>query len=168
LQTAVGGADGDFAVYGYPIEGASGENDKWTVATNTLKGSSGRLLFDNPVGSVWDISIYNAADNKFITSYANVNNKGLITVAPGQYKIAINNVPVMDVPIKKGHDTKLHCGLLDVVSNGVWYLKNAAGNTHHTSGAKPTKILVPIGTYTFELEGQNQPVTIKSGQTTEM
>ena len=170
FQTAVGGMEGETVFYGFPIQSGSSTvgDEKWVTTGNNLKGSSGRLLFDNPAGSIWALYIYNAADDKYITSYANVNNKGQVTVVPGQYKVTINNVPVMNVPIKKGHDTKLKCGLVDVRSEGVWYLKDASGNVSYTSGAKPTKILVPVGTYTFELEGQNQPLVVKSGETVEM
>ena len=81
VQSSYGGQT---AAYGYPAENgesASGISSagKWTLETNsTLKGASGRLLFDNPAGSKWVLYIYNMADNKYITSYANVNNNGSV------------------------------------------------------------------------------------------
>jgi len=171
VQSSYGGQT---AAYGYPAEGgesASGISsaDKWTVKTNsTLKGASGRLQFDNPAGSKWTLYIYNMADNKYITSYANVNNNGSVVVMPGEYKITINDVPVLNVPIKKGHDTKLKCGTLNVVSQSYWDLSDATGKTMFTSNNGPLKIPVPIGTYTFNLGGQKQVVVIEEGKTLEM
>lgn len=142
---------------------------KWTVKQNTtLKGVSGRLVFDNPPKSTWILYIYNMADNKYITSYANVNNKGSVIVSQGAYRITINDVPVLNVPIKKGHDTKLKCGVLNVVSQSYWDLSDETGKTFYTSNNGPMKIPVPIGTYTFNLGGQKQIIVIEEGKTLEM
>lgn len=142
---------------------------RWKITPNTtLKGASGRLLFENPKGSKWILYIYNAADNKYITSYADINNKGSVIVSAGEYKITINDVPVLNVPIKKGHDTKLRCGVLNVVSQSYWDLSDATGKTFYTSNNGPQKLPVPIGTYTFNLGGQKQTIVIEEGKTLEM
>jgi len=170
IQSSYGG---QIAAYGYPAE--SGESasgissaDKWTVKANSaLKGASGRLHFDNPSGSKWVLYIYAMADNKYITSYADVNNNGSVVVMPGEYKITINDVPVLNVPIKKGHDTKLKCGVLNVVSQSYWDLSDETGKTMYTSNNGPLKIPVPIGTYTFNLGGQKQVIVIENGKVLE-
>ena len=123
---------------------------------------------DNPAGSKWVVYIYAMADNKYITSFAESNNKGLFVLLPGEYKFTINNAPVLNVPVKKGHDTKLKCGVLNVVSEGVWYLNDESGKTYYTSGNTPTKMPLPVGTYSFELGGSKQTVVIKNGETVEM
>ena len=58
----------------------------------------------------------------------------LLLVMPGEYKITINDVPVLNVPIKKGHDTKLKCGVLNVVSESYWDLSDIQVrlSTHQT------------------------------------
>ncbi len=153
----------------YSFSFSQGDSAKWKLTqNNTLKGASGRLLFDNPKGSKWILYIYNMADNKYINSYAEVNNKGSVIVSMGEYKITINNVPVLYVPIKKGHDTKLKCGVLNVVSQSYWDLSDEKGETMYTSNDGPMKIPVPIGTYTFNQGGQKHKVVIEEGKTLEM
>jgi hypothetical protein len=147
----------------------SQEDSVWRVTKNTsLKGVSGRLMFDNPPKSTWTLYIYNMADNQYITSYANVNNKGSVIVSQGTYKVTINNVPVLNVPINKGHDTRLRCGVLNVVSQSYWDLSDAKGDTFYTSNNGPMKLPVPIGTYTFNLGGQKQVIVIEEGKTVEL
>jgi hypothetical protein len=154
---------------------ATAENDssktdpgKWTIIPNNLKGATGRILMDNPAGSKWVVYIYAMADNKYITSAAESNNKGVFVLLPGEYKFTINNAPVLNVPVKKGHDTKLKCGTLDVVSEGVWYLNDETGKIYYTSGNQPTKMPLPVGTYTFKIGDMEQKVVIKEGKTEEM
>ena len=145
------------------------DSTKWKVTQNTsLKGASGRLVFDNPPKSTWILYIYNMADSQYITSYANVNNNGSVIVSQGEYRITINDVPVLNVPIKKGHDTKLKCGVLNVVSQSYWDLSDKTGETMYTSNNGPMKIPVPIGTYVFNLGGKKQVVVIEEGKTLEM
>jgi hypothetical protein len=108
------------------------------------------------------------ADDKYITSYANVNNKGSVIVSMGEYKITINNVPVLHVPIKKGHDTKLRCGVLNVVSQSYWDLSDETGKIFYTSNNGPMKMPVPIGKYTLNLGGQKHVVVIEEAKTLEM
>ena len=165
---------GGMAFYGYPVESgesSSGEgtsSDKWVITANNLKGSTGRILMDNPAGSIWVVYIYAMADNKYITSFAESNNKGLFVIPPGEYKFTINNAPVLNVPVKKGHDTKLKCGILDIVSEGIWYLNDETGKTYYTSGDKPQKMPLPVGTYSLKFGEASQTVIIKEGESVEM
>jgi len=142
--------------------------DKWVITANNLKGSTGRILMDNPAGSKWVVYIYAMADNKYITSFAESNNKGLFVISPGEYKITINNAPVLNVPVNKGHDTKLKCGVLDVVSEGIWYLYDETGKDYYTSGNEPQKMPLPVGTYSLKLGNVAQNVVIKNAETVEM
>ncbi|HEY0356243.1 MAG TPA: hypothetical protein VGC29_08570 [Flavisolibacter sp.] len=165
-------AGGNLASYGYPIgtenASATSSNAKWEIKPNTLKGSSGRILIDNPEGSTWTIYFYTMPDEKYVTSFAESNNKGVFVLAPGEYKVTLNDVPVLNVPVKKAHDTRIKCGTLSVVSEGVFYIYDETKTTSFTSGNKPIKMPLPVGTYQFELNGQFQVLVIKEGEIVEM
>jgi hypothetical protein len=133
----------------------------FTIAPNNLKASYGRLVMNNPEGSIWTTYIYRTSDNTYVTSYANVNNKGVISLAPGNYKITINDAPVMNVEIKKGHDTKLKTGVLDIDFDDVWYLYKEDKSDTYTSGNKPMKLLLPAGRYLLEENGIGRIVVVK-------
>lgn len=174
VQSSYGGSNGETNAYGYPVTsgnetaGNANATDKWVISANNLKGSTGRILFNNPAGSIWTIYIYTMADKKYITSYSESNNKGVVVVLPGEYRITLNDVPVLNVPVKKGHDTKIKCGTLSVVSQGVWYLYDETGTTSYTSGNKAKIMPVPVGTYKLEINGQKQTIVIKNEETVEM
>src|SRR6185503_4531406 len=101
------------------------------------------------------------ADEKYITSYAESNNKGVFVLAPGTYKITLNNVPVLDVPVQKGYDTKIKSGVFNVEDEAVWYLHDETGDAYYTSGDKPQKLVLPIGNYIYKVGGSDQRVTVK-------
>ncbi len=174
VQFSQGNSNGETSVYKYDGSSIKECNDsdtsseKWEITANTLKGSTGRLQMDNPKGSKWIVYIYSMPGEKYVTSFAESNNKGLFTISPGEYKITVNNVPVQNVPIKKGHDTKLKCGILNIVSEGLWYLNDETGKTYYTSGNKPKKMPIPVGTYSLKLGGVSQPVVVKNGEAVEM
>ena len=142
---------------GNPIK----EDSAWNIKSNNLKSNSGRLIFNSPEGSIWVLYIYRMSDDKYVTSYANVNNKGVVSLPPGEYKITINDAPVLNVPIKSGHDTKLKTGVLDVDFEDVWYLYSEDKSDSHTSGNKPMKILLPVGRYLLEESGLGRVVVVK-------
>lgn len=129
--------------------------DKWVITPNKLKTTTGRLLMNNPAGSIWTIYIYTMADNKYVTSFAQSNNKGLFVIAPGEYRITLNNASVQNVLIKKGYDTKLKTGVLNVTDNDVWYLYDESGEIFCISGNKPEKLLMPEGKYILKV-GETQ------------
>ena len=123
---------------------------QWTMKPNTTKGL-GRIILDNQPGSVWTIYVYNQADNKYVTSFSHTNNKGIITVPPGTYKITLNNAVVENVPVKKGQDTELKTGLMEINHNELWYLYDESGETYNSSGLKPQKLLMPVGNYQLKV-----------------
>lgn len=139
-----------------PAISGSESSGKWDMKPNKLKTSTGRLLMNNPAGSTWIVYINRMADNKHVTSANNTNNKGLFVLAPGEYKVSINNTPVQNVQIKQGHDTKLRTGVLNVPADGVWNLYDVSGKDFHTSGNKPTRLALPIGQYKLTLN--NAPI----------
>ena len=172
VQSSFGNSNGQMASYGYPVtsgDGAAGNanaTDKWVVTpVPTMKGVLGRLDINFPADVERDILIYQQADNKYITSVS--RNDKTFTIAPGEYRFTITSVPVENVPIQKGHETRIKMGFLNVVSEGDWHLYNDAKEKAYTSGNKPKKIALPVGNYQLKLGTQFYPVIIKDKETVE-
>ncbi len=142
------------------------EAEKWVITpVSTMKGVLGRLDINFPQDIERNILIYQPADKKFITSVS--RNDKIYTMAPGQYRFTLTNVPVDNVPIQKGHETRLKAGFLNIVSEGDWHLYNDTKETAYTSGNKPKKLPLPIGNYQLKLGLDFYPVVIKDGETVE-
>ena len=140
--------------------------DKWVITpVSDMKGVLGRLDINFPKDVERNILIYQPTDNKFITSVS--YNDKIYTIAPGEYRFTITNVPVEKVPIQKGHETRLKMGFLKVVSEGDWHLFNDTKEKQYTSGNKPKKLPLPVGSYQIKLGLQFYPVVIKDGETVE-
>ncbi|HLG41323.1 MAG TPA: hypothetical protein VI461_16710 [Chitinophagaceae bacterium] len=141
-------------------------SDKWVITpVSTMKGVLGRLDINFPADVERNILIYQQADNKFLRSVS--YNDKIYSIAPGEYRFTLTNVPVDNVPIKKGHETRLKMGFLSVVSEGDWHLFNETKDKQYTSGNKPKKIPLPVGSYQVKLGGEFYPVIIKDGETVE-
>jgi hypothetical protein len=144
-------------------------SDKWVITpVSTMKGVLGRLDVNFPPDVYWGIQIYKQADNKYewFTSVFSSKSKSY-SLAPGVYLFDLMGAQVENVPIQKGHDTRLKAGFLSVVSEGNWHLYNEAKEKIITSGHKPNKIALPVGSYQLSLGGQFYPVVIKDGKTVE-
>ncbi|MGK2861109.1 MAG: hypothetical protein ACSLE0_04205, partial [Chitinophagaceae bacterium] len=89
------------------------------------------------------------------------------TIAPGEYRFVLTTVPIDNVPIRKGHETRLKAGFLNLVSEGDWHLYDESKGKAYTSGNKPVKIVLPVGSYQIKLGTQFFPVIIKDGTTVE-
>lgn len=172
VQSSYGNSNGQMASYGYPATsggGATGnenEAEKWVITpVSTMKGVLGRLNINFPADVERNILIYQPADNKYITSVS-YNDKSF-TIAPGVYRFVLESVPVENVPIQKGHETRLKMGFLNVVSEGDWHLYNDTKEMQYTSGNKPKKIALPVGSYQVKLGGQFYPFVIKDKETVE-
>lgn len=141
-------------------------SDKWVITpVTTMKGVLGRLDINFPADVERNILIHQQADNKFITSVS--RNDKIYTIAPDQYRFTLSNVPVDNVPIQKGHETRLKAGFLNVVSEGDWHLYSDTKEKQYTSGNKPKKIPLPVGSYQLKLGEQFYPFVIKDGETVE-
>ena len=141
-------------------------SDKWVITPVTnMKGVLGRLDINFPADVERNILIYQQADNKFLRSVS--YNDKIYSIAPGQYRFTITNVPVDNVPIQKGHETRLKMGFLNVVSEGDWHLYNETKEKAFTSGNKPKKLPLPVGSYQLKLGTQFYPFTIKDKETVE-
>lgn len=172
VQSSYGSSNGQMGSFGYPAtsgEGTTGNanaTDKWVITpVATMKGVLGRLDINFPADVERDILIYHPADNKFITSVS--RNDKIYTITPGQYRFTLTNVPVDNVPIKKGHETRLKAGFLNVVSEGDWHLYDETKEKAYTSGNKPKKLPLPIGSYQLKLGLEFYPFEIKDGETVE-
>ena len=92
-------------------------SDKWVITpVSTMKGVLGRLDINFPADVERNILIYQSADNKFLRSVS--RNDKTYTIASGVYRFTLTNVPVDNVPIQKGHETRLKAGFLNIVSKG--------------------------------------------------
>ncbi len=141
-------------------------SDKWVITpVINMKGVLGRLDINFPADVERDILIRQQADDKFITSVS--RNDKIYTIAPGKYRFTLTNVPVENVPIQKGHETRIKAGFLNIVSEGDWHLYNETKEKAFTSGNKPKKLPLPVGNYQLKLGLQFYPMVIKDGETVE-
>jgi hypothetical protein len=147
-------------------EPSGSKTDKWVITpVANMKGVLGKLDINFPPDVERNILIYQSTDNKFITSVS--RNDKIYTIAPGQYRFTLTNVPVENVPIQKGHETRIKMGFLNVVSEGGFYLYNETKEKLYTTYDKPKKIALPVGNYQLKLGGQFYPFTIKDKETVE-
>ncbi|MBC7947772.1 MAG: hypothetical protein H7Y42_07830 [Chitinophagaceae bacterium] len=142
-------------------------SEKWVITpVPTMKGVLGRLDINFPADIDRDILIYQPTDKKFLTSVS--RNDKTYPMSPGVYRFTLSTVPVDNVPIQKGHETRLKSGFLNVVSDGDWHLYDSAKEKAHTSGNKPKKLALPIGSYQLKLGLNFYPFEIKDGETVEL
>lgn len=141
-------------------------SDKWVITpVADMKGVLGKLDINFPADVERNILIYQQSDNKFLTSVS--RNAKSYTIAPGEYRFTLSTVPVENVPIRKGHETRLKAGFLNLVSEGDWHLYDESKEKFYTSGNKLGKIALPVKSYQLKLGGQFFPVIIKDGETVE-
>ncbi len=135
-------------------------SDKWVITpVANMKGVLGLLDINFPKDVERNILIYQQSDKKFLRSVS--HNDKTYTIAPGEYRFTLTNVPIDNVPIKKGHETRLRAGFLNLVSEGDWHLYDESKEKAYTSGNKPVKMVLPVGSYQLKLGGQFFPMTIK-------
>jgi hypothetical protein len=178
VQSSYGNSNGQMASYGYPATSGNGTSGnanataKWVITPVTnMKGVLGQLDMNFPPGLGWvgNLAITRQADNKYITSFSGdaLRTEKKYSISPDQYLIHLNNLPVENVPIQKGHVTRLKAGFLNVVSEGTWQIYNESKEKQLTSYNKPMKFVMPVGNYQLSIGGQFYPVTIKDGKTVE-
>lgn len=88
-------------------------------------------------------------------------------LAPCIYNFRLNTITVENVPVERGKETKLKTGVLNIVSEGDWHLYDDTKEKFRTSGNKPKKFALPVGSYQLKLGIQFYPVVIKDGETVE-
>ena len=175
LQLAAGSG---VATYSYPIT----NGDKHTMPdkdvslqkTNSsgyeitdnpsIKGATGKICVRLPDDAVYVIGVYTATDNKYLNVFTKGEN---IRLLPGVYKITLSSVGVPDVEVKKGGETRLKAGVLNLTSALICKLYDQTENTYFDVLQGPKKIGLPEGTYKIDLNGQFQEITIKDGEVTD-
>lgn len=140
--------------------------DKWEITpVANMKGVLGMLDINFPKDVERNILIYQQSDKKFLRSVS--HNDKTYTIAPGEYRFTLTTVPVDNVPIRKGHETRLKAGFVNLVSEGDWHLYDESKEKAYTSGNKPVKMVLPVGSYQLKLGGQFFPMIIKDSATVE-
>jgi hypothetical protein len=72
-------------------------------------------------------------------------------------------VPVQNLPIKEGQETRIKAGYLHITTNEHWELRTEE-KKFLTSGNKPTKIALPVGRYLFEVAKNSRLIEITEEQ----
>ncbi len=141
--------------------GAIPANEQWETSPNEkIKAGMGRINMNFPPGVEWSIDIY-APPSKFITNRSAAGKQLFHDIAPGTYLFKLNSIPVENVTIEKGKETRLKTGVLNIVSPGDWEIYDEAKKKFYTSGNKPKKLALPAGIYQLEFEKNYYRVIIK-------
>lgn len=128
-------------------------SEKWVnTPVPNMKGFLDRLDINFPPDVERNILIYQQADNKFLRSVS--RNDKIYTITPVVYRFTLTNIPVENVPIQKIHETRLKAGFLNLVSEGDWHLYDQKTEKAYTSGNKPKKLPLPVGSYQIKQGGQ--------------
>lgn len=139
--------------------------NRWEIRDGSFPGVLGRLVFDYPKDTEWDIMIYK--NNEFLTSYSSSGSARLHNLAPGEYGIRMLLDTIHDVRIEKGRETRIRSGVLSVISEGDWSIYDAAGKKFYYSNNKPMKLALPVGSFILKLGGEDFPLNIKDGEMVE-
>ncbi len=136
-------------------------NEKWESRSNEkIKADLGRINLNFPLGVIWSIDIYTPA-NKFITNRSVRGKQFFHDIAPGIYQFKINTIPVENVMIEGGKETRLKTGVLNMASPGHWMIYDDTKKKFFTSGNKPQQLALPPGIYQLKVEEKYYRVNIK-------
>jgi hypothetical protein len=158
------------------LVGGTGRADEppWTTTANkSLKGANGRMTVTLPKGTEYVFYVYRSGAERL-----SVGKKygSAFTLPPGLYDIVINKGGsdtakkwrVRGIPIERGKDTRVHAGVLNVVSaEGMWQVYDENRTTIITGGKGPGKVGLAAGNYVIKISGEFSPVVIKDGQVTD-
>ena len=152
--------DGFYLIENQP--GTSG-TEKWSLASNKkIPAGKGRLNLVFPANVDWSVDIY-TADNKFYVNRSSYSKHGSYVLAPGNYHFKLNSIPVDNVVVETGKETRFKTGIFNVISRGHWELYDESKKTYYTSRNKPVKLVLPVGTYMFNFEKKDYRIQIKDG-----
>lgn len=141
--------------------GAISAYEKWETSPNEkIKAGMGRINMNFPPGVEWFIDIY-TPDNKFITNRSVNGKQAFHDIEPGVYLLKLNVIPVENVPVETGKETRLKTGVLNIVTPGDWEIYDEAKKKFYTSGNKPKKLAMPAGIYQLEFEKAVYRIVIK-------
>ncbi|HYC38969.1 MAG TPA: hypothetical protein VEB63_00660 [Chitinophagaceae bacterium] len=135
--------------------------ERWIQTANgRIKGEVGRINMSFPPDAEWSIDFYSAG-NKFVGNRSKAGKKQYEDFPPGKYLLKLNSIPVENVGIEKGKETKLKVGFLELVSPGDWELYSESKQKYYTSGNKPAKLALPVGNYVLDFGDRDFSVQIR-------
>lgn len=146
------------------IASANNTNDtsNWIVSDNKkIKTGAGRVTLGFPKGVDWSLDFYTSA-NKFVTNRSSYSNHpGFYDITPGNYKFRLNTVPIDSVSVEMGKEIILKAGFVQIDINDRWELYDAEKKKYYTSGNKPKKMALPVGSYNLIFDDKKHRFIIK-------
>ena len=141
-------------------EEKSTANSSWEMRPNQkIKSGYGRLAANFPAGVDWNIDIY-TPENKFIINRSSRGKQNFHDVSPGMYTIKLNTVPVENILVESGKETRMKAGILNIMSYGSWNIYDETKKKFYTSGNKPQKFALPPGTYQLKFGDKYYRITV--------
>ena len=139
--------------------------EKWVITPSGAKGATGNVTIALPKDATWYL-YFQTTDGKDLVRLDYAKSHSLI---PGKYNVIVSSVPVLEVPVLKGMNTRLKAGTLHVVSTGAaqWGIYDETRTKHYVTYTYSQKLGLPAGKYAISLNGQFLEVEIKDGQVTE-
>jgi hypothetical protein len=139
---------------------------KWIQQSNDkIKNDLGRVIMKFPPGSEWSIDFYTAEGKYYTNRSSYSNHPALYDLPPGNYNISLNHVLVPNVPIEKGKEFVFRFGFLDLLTHTSWYLYTESKEKALTSGNRPMKMPLPVGSYVLNFEGKDYEIIIRDRMT---
>jgi hypothetical protein len=152
-----------FYLAGHENETENISTEKWLLASNKkIPADKGSLNLIFPANVEWSVDIL-TSENKFYTNRSSYSKHTSYDLAPGNYNFRFNSIPIENVPVEKGKETRFRLGILNIISKGTWNLSDESKKKYYTSGNKPVKMAFPVGTYQFTFEEKTYRIQIKEG-----
>jgi hypothetical protein len=162
--------------YSHPLyrPGRSGTESKgpWVITPNAqLRGIIGRLVTkfpDKTDSSGRLIYVYEPGKTSDHVSVSAVGEDQ--DIVEGEYDVKVMRVTVPNVPIKKGHETRLLIGALTFAGRdqSLHYVFDATGQKQMFQIIGYEIIAVPAGTYSLKAGTRVIPFVVKDGEVTEL
>ncbi|MEX2244123.1 MAG: hypothetical protein WD716_09795 [Fimbriimonadaceae bacterium] len=153
-----------------PAQGGSANKGPWVITPNArLSGIMGRLVTKFPEKT--------DSSGRLIYVYAPGTTEDHVSVAAtgedqdiveGEYDVKVMRVTVPNVPIKKGHETRLLIGALTFAGRdqSLHYVFDSTGQKQLFQIIGYEIIAVPAGTYSLKAGNRVIPFEIKDGEVT--
>jgi hypothetical protein len=138
----------------------------WEMKANTIPGTTGRILITLPADIECVGYIYTHGKNERLKTFSKDR---VFLLIPGVYDLRVSSEIVQDeINVQKGMDTRIHAGILNVVTPAAWNLFDESKKIRITGATGSKKIGLPTGTYQLKINGTFLPVIIKDGETVEL
>lgn len=137
-------------------ENAGTESNQWSITPSGTKSTAGLVSIALPPGAQWYLFFQTTAGKDLVR----LDNTKSHTLVPGEYNVIVSSIPVLQVPVIKGMNTRVKAGILHVVSAGQWGVYDEAQKINYVTHGSPMKLGLPVGKYNIYLNGQYLPVEI--------